>query len=144
MVYKRLHAKFYQHLTCPLIWLRGVRKIDRVVALCFDPDGTKALVETLGRLFGGSAVPLVLSYPSNTRDRLDMQAVAKKAAADLENLNCQTSLGDTFAPESGGPAAGCLRDNCLVAVALDKGVRKDAPQLAWMAKVSAPLLLVLR
>ncbi len=144
VVYKRLHAKFYQHLTCPLIWLRGVRKIDRVVALCFDPDGTRALVENLGRLFGGSAVPLVLSYPGNTRGSLDMQAVAEKAVADLKNLNCQASLGDTFAPESGGPPAEGLRDCGLVAVALDKGVRKDAPQLALMAKVSAPLMLVLR
>ena len=144
VVYKRLRARFYQHLACPLIWLRGVRKINRVAALCHDPDGAKFLVETLGRLLGGTAVPLVLSYPGIDRNTLDMQKVAGKAVADLTNLNCQASLGDPFPPEGSGPPPDSLKDCGLMAMALEKSVRKDSPKLAWLARVSAPLMLVLR
>jgi len=142
-MYKRLHAKFYQRLTCPLIWLRSVRKINRVVAWCLDPPGTRALVETLGRLFAGSAVPLSLVYPGTEAGSQDMQAVTRKAVADLEALGCQAALGDAFASGSSGPPQDLVKDSGLVALALARGVRKDTPQLAWLAKISEPLLLVL-
>jgi len=142
-IYKRLHAKFYQRLTCPLIWLRSVRKISRVVACCLDPAGTRALVETLGRLFAGSAVPLYLAYPGTEAGSHDMEAVARKAVADLEAHGCQAALGDAFAPGSSGPPLDLVKDSGLVAMALERGVRKDSPQLSWLAKISEPLLLVL-
>jgi hypothetical protein len=138
-VYKRLHAKFYQRLTCPLIWLRGVRQINRVTALCLDPGSTKALVETLGRLFAGSAVPLQLAYPGSD----DMQAVTQKAVADLETLGCQATLGDAFPPGSSGPPLDLVKDSGLLAMVLERRVRKDIPQLSWLVQVSVPLLLVL-
>lgn len=142
-IYKRLHAKFYQRLTCPLIWLRSVRKINRVVAWCFDAVGTRALVETLGRLFAESSVPLQLSYPETETGSPDMQAVTRKAVADLESLGCQAALGDAFALESNGAPPDLGQDSGLVALAMARGVRKDAPQLSWLAEVSEPLLLVL-
>jgi hypothetical protein len=142
-MYKRIRAKFYQHLTCPLIWLRGVRKINRVVAVCSDPDGTRTLVETLGRLFSGSAIPLHVCCPGNSRESLDMQAVTNKAVMDLQSLNCQAVQGEAFDRDISGPPPDVLKDCGLVAMAVEKGVKKDSPQLAWLAQVSAPLMLIL-
>lgn len=142
-VYKRLHAKFYQRLTCPLIWLRGVRKINRVVALCLDSVGTRALIETLGGLFTGSAVPLQLAYPGTGAGNHDMQAVTQKAMADLKALGCQAALGDAFPAGSSGPPLDLVKNSGLLAMALERGFKKDAPQLPWLVQESVPLLLVL-
>jgi hypothetical protein len=141
-IYKRLHAKFYQRLSCPLIWLRGVRKINRVVAWCENPHGTKALMDTLGRFFGGSAVPLQLVYPSNSGNG-DMQAVTQKAVADLEAEGCQATLGGALSLGSSDPVPDLIKESGLLALALERGVRKDTPQLAWLDRVNTPLMLVL-
>jgi hypothetical protein len=141
-IYKRLHAKSYQRLNCPLIWLRGVRSINRVVALCSDPDGAHTLVEALGRLFHGSSVPLSLAYAGDGGS-FDMRPVAEKAVSDLAAQGCQVSPGEVY-PLEAGPAPESLKDAGLVAVAVDKGIRKEAPLLQWLAGVKAPLLLVLR
>jgi hypothetical protein len=142
-IFKRLHAKFYQRLTCPLIWLRGVRKINRVLACCVNPQGTRVLVETLGHLFAGSDVPLQLAYPSTRSGSDDMQAVTRKAVADLEANSCQASLGEALSLESSDPLPDVIKESGLLALALERGVRKDSPQLAWLTRVSTPLLLVL-
>ncbi len=141
-IYKRLHSKSYQRLTCPLIWLRGVRKIDRVVASFSDPANTGALVEALGRLFGGSSVPLHLAYAGDGGN-FDMRLVAEKAMTDLAAQSCQVTLDEVFPVGSGGPSPEALKDAGLVAVALERGVRKEDAQLQWLAQVKAPLLLVL-
>jgi hypothetical protein len=142
-IYKRLHARFYQHLPCPLVWLRGVRKIDRVAVWCADPECAGALVETLGRLFKGSPVPLHLAYPESAEGGFDMRELARKAEADLRSLGCQAVLEGALAPEAAGPLAGFLKESGLVAMALKRGLKKDDPQLAWLAQVTAPLMLVL-
>ena len=141
-IYKRLHAKFYQRLTCPLIWLRGVRKINRVVAWCANPQGAKVLVDTLGRLFASSTVPLQLAYPG-TSGSDDMQAVTQKAVADLEADGCQAALGEALSLKSSDPLPDVIKESGLLALALEREVRKDTPQLAWLARVSTPLLLIL-
>ncbi|MEJ2093204.1 MAG: hypothetical protein P8X65_13545 [Syntrophobacterales bacterium] len=142
-IYRRLRAKFYQRLTCPLIWLRGVRQINQVVGWCANPGATRALVGTLGRLFGGSVVPLQLAYPSNGSSSDDMQAVTKKAVADLEADGCRATLGEAWSLESSDPIPNIVKESGLLALALERGVRKDAPQLAWLARISTPLMLVL-
>jgi len=142
-IYRRLHARFYQRLACPLIWLRSVRKINRVTAWCVDPMGTRALVEALTHLFAGSPLPVQLTCPKNGQGSHDMQAVTQKAVADLEAQGCQASLGETGAPGSSGPRPELVKDAGLLALALERGVRKDAPELQWLTQVTAPLLLVL-
>jgi hypothetical protein len=141
-IYKRLHSKSYQRMSCPLIWLRGIRKIDRVVALFSDPANTGALVESLARLFGGSPIPLNLA-PAGDGGNFDMGLVAEKAVTDLAAQGCRVTLGEAYSVESGGPSPDSLRDAGLVAVALERGVRKEDAQLQWLAQVKAPLLLVL-
>jgi|UniRef100_A0A7V6A274 hypothetical protein len=141
-IYKRLHAKFYQHLKCPLIWLRSVRKIDRVVAVFSDPANTGPLVEALGCYFGGSDVPLSLAYAGDGGN-FDMRLVAEKAVTDLTDKGCQVTLGEVYPVGTGGPPPKNLKDAGLVAVALERGVRKEDHQVQWLAQVNAPLLLVL-
>jgi hypothetical protein len=142
---KRLRAKFYQHLTCPLIWLRGVRKINQALALCLDLPGTQALVKTLDRLWQGCSVPVHLGYPhpESVGEVGDLRGQAEKARETLAAAGCQVSLADPFSPVSGGPPPELLKDYGLVAVALEKGVKKDSPELQWLAQLKAPLLLVL-
>lgn len=142
-VYKRLHAKFYQRLASPLIWLRGVRKINQALALCLNPPGTGTLVEALGSLFSGGAVPLHLAYPLPEGTGPDMQVVAIKAQDKLAASGCRVVLEDAFAPVSGAPPLELVKDYGLVTVALERGVKKDSPQLQWLARVKAPLMLVL-
>jgi len=144
-IYKRLHAKFYQRLDCPLIWLRGVRKIQQVLALCLEPDGTRALVKTLKNLWPGCAIPLHLSHPSaqGTGRVIDMRAPVANAREELEAQGAKVVLEEPFLPVSGGPPLELVKDYGLVAVALEKGVKKDSPELQWLAQVKAPLMLVL-
>jgi hypothetical protein len=141
-IYKRLHSKSYQRMSCPLIWLRGVRKIDRLVALFSDPANTGALVDTLGRFFRGSDVPLSLAYAGDGGN-FDMRLVAEKAVTDLADQGCQVTLGEVYPVETGGPPPEALKDAGLVAVALERGVRKEDHQLQWLAQLKAPLMLVL-
>jgi hypothetical protein len=141
-IYKRVHSRSYQRLTCPLIWLRGLRKIDQVVALCSDPGGTLALVGALGRLFGGSQIPLNLAYAGDGGN-FDMHLAAEKAVTELAAQGCQAALGEVY-PLGAGPSPEDLKEVGLVAVALEKGVRKEDPGLQWLAQVKAPLMLVLR
>lgn len=142
-IYRRLHSRFYQHLNCPLIWLRSVRKINRVAVWCAHPLGTRALVEALGRFFAGSPVPLELICPETGAGGHDMRSVTQKAVADLQTQGCQAALGETWEPGTKAPSSESVRDAGLLAVALERGIRKDNPQLVWLAQVIAPLLLVL-
>jgi hypothetical protein len=100
-------------------------------------------VDTLGRLFGDSAVPLQLAYSGAGSGGDDMQAVTQKAVADLEAGGCRATLGEALSLESSDPVPDLVKESGLLALALEKGVRKDAPQLAWLARISTPLLLVL-
>ena len=141
-IYKRLHSKSYQRMSCPLIWLRGVRKINRVMGLFSDPANTGALVDALGRFFGGTDVPLSLAYAGDGGN-FDMRLVAEKAVTDLAGQGCRVTLGEAYPVGSGGPPPEALKDAGLVAVALERGVRKEDHQLQWLVQVKAPLLLVL-
>ena len=44
---------------------------------------------------------------------------------------------------SGGPDPAMLKDYGLVAVALERTVKKDHIRLQWLAQVKSPLMLVL-
>ena len=72
-----------------------------------------------------------------------MQAVTEKAVADLKADNCQVTLGRALSLDSGETLPDLVKDAGLLALALERGVRKDSPQLAWLARVSTPLMLVL-
>ena len=125
-----------------MIWLRNVRKIDRVVGVFSDPANTGPLVDALGSYFSGSDVPLSLAYAGDGGN-FDMRLVTEKAVADLADKGCQVTLGEVYTVGTGGPPPETLKDAGLVAVALERAVRKEDHQLQWLAQVNAPLLLVL-
>ena len=52
-IQRRLHAKFYQRVGTPLIWLRILRKISQVLVPCFDPAGTRSQVQALQKIWAG-------------------------------------------------------------------------------------------
>jgi hypothetical protein len=140
-IYKRLHSRLYQRLTQPLIWLRAVKKVDRVLLLCPDLAAPRALARTFESLWSGCATPLHLAHPAGAGEDL-LQEVAQ-ARQSLEAAGLSVSLTPPFQPTAGGPPADFLKDYGLVGVALEAAGRKDSPQLQWLSRVKNPLLLTL-
>ncbi|MEW6387456.1 MAG: hypothetical protein AB1491_08075 [Thermodesulfobacteriota bacterium] len=138
-IHSRLRMKFYQRLKCPLIWLRGVRPINQIILLCLDTPGTEALTLALQQIWAGCAVPLHLGYP---QEKAELGQTAAQAAALLQEAGCQTKVLEPL-PSLAGDGAKVLDDYGLVALALERGIRKDHDLLQWLPQVRAPLLLAL-
>lgn len=140
-IFKRLHAKLYQHLNCPLIWLRGVRKIDQVLVLGSALPNAQDLVKRVGRFWQGCSIPLHLGYPLQEKD--DWRVEVGKAREELASQGCQVVL-QGYTPQAGGmPPLEITRNYGLVILALDRNVKKDGLELQWLSQVKAPLMLVL-
>ena len=140
-IHNRLRMKFYQRLKCPLIWLRSVRKIDQIIVLCLDTPGTKALTQALPRLWAGCPVPVHLGFPG---DKAELAQAAAQAGEVLKEAGCRTKVLEPLPPLTGGTGVEALDDYGLVALALEKGIRKDHDLLQWLPQIKAPLLLALR
>ncbi len=139
-IFKRLNLKFYQRLHAPLIWLRVLRQINQVLILCPGPASTELLAQTFQRLWRGCAVPLHLGFVSDAGEEL--KGAVARAQKDLEAAGCQVVLKDGFPPGLGGSPDEALKDYGLVAVAVEKEIRKDSPKLQWLSEVKTPLMLV--
>jgi len=140
-LYKRLHAKFYQRLSCPLIWLRALRKIEQVLLVCADPAGTRALAGVFQKVWPGTAVPLHLVAPAAADEALRREVSQAREA--LAATGCQVARKEDFPWEAGWPAPEVTKEYGLVGVALEREVKKDSPQLQWLSQMKAPLLLAL-
>lgn len=138
-IHHRLHQKFYQHLGTPLIWLRVLRKINQLLVVCQDPADVKVLLLAINKLWAGCPTPVHLGVPppAGYSEALRREVVAAKE--ELEAAGCQAAVKEVPAvtPE-------ITRDYGLVAVCLERAVKKDSPQLQWLSQVKAPLMLVLR
>lgn len=141
-IYQRLHAKFYQTLPCPLIWLRGMRKVAKVIGLCADPAGTGAVLNALENLWQGCPTPVHLAYPGVAGLNQNMPAAVAEAKAQLESKGCRVTLEEPFEPGPGGPPVSIVQDFGLAIVPLKRGAKKDDPQLKWLAQVKVPLMLL--
>ena len=138
---KRLHVKFYQHLTCPFVWLRTLRPINKVLILCLEPTGTAALGQALEKLWAGCQVPLHVGMPSGATPALQ-EAVATLEVS-LTKAGCLTTLEPGLSlPPADLPAAAQL-DFGLVALALPRALKKDHPLLPWLSQIKTPLMVVL-
>lgn len=143
-IYKRLHLKFYQRLRSPLIWLRVLRKIERVALPCLDATVTAHLSLTFRRLWAGCPVPLHLIYPGGagqSAEELYREAVSAKET--LEAAGCRVVLEEPYAPAPGGPPMDLLKGYGLIGVALEREIKKESPKLEWLAGVKTPLMLIL-
>lgn len=143
-IQRRLHTKFYQRVKMPLIWLRVLRKLNQVLVVCQDQAGTRALLPAVQQLLSGCSIPIHLGVPpqegyGGARDSLRQEVAA--AREELEAAGCQAAVKEIAVD---GPPPEVTKDYGLVAVSLERAVKKDSPQLQWLSQVKAPLLLVLR
>jgi hypothetical protein len=143
-IQRRLHAKFYQKLACPLIWLRGLRSVHQVLVVCPDLAGARAVLPAMAKLWAGCATPVHLALPTQEghTGADPLREEARKALADLEAAGCSVEVKEVEDWSGGGPAAAALQGYGLVAVPLPRGVKKDHARLAWLAQVKNPLMLV--
>jgi hypothetical protein len=145
-IQRRLLAKYYQKLACPLIWLRVLRKIHQVLVVCPDLTGTRAVLPAISNLWGGCSIPVHLALPSQ-KEPGDPGATlwdeARQALTAMEAAGCTVETKEVADWSSGGPDPAMLKDYGLVAVALERAVKKDSVRLNWLAQVKNPLMLVL-
>jgi hypothetical protein len=143
-IHHRLHQKFYQHLGTPLIWLRILRKINQVLLVCQDPAGVRALFAAIRKLWAGCAVPVYLGVPPAAGYSEALRREVATVREELEAGGCQVfvkEIPDQTAVES---LSGVSKEYGLVAVCLERDVKKDSLQLQWLSQVKAPLMVVLR
>jgi hypothetical protein len=145
-IQRRLLAKFYQKLACPLIWLRVLRKIHQVLVVCPDLTGTRAVLPAIHNLWGESSIPVHLALPPQEEPGDTGAALweeARKALAAMEAAGGAVEVKEVADWSSGGPDQAMMKDYGLVAVALERSVKKDSARLNWLAQVKNPLMLVL-
>ena len=145
-IQRRLHAKFYQKLDCPLIWLRVLRKIHQVLVVCPDPAGARAVLPAMTKLWGGCTIPVHLALPPQAGyggpgDTLRDEA--RKTLAAMEAAGGAVEMKEVADWSAGGPAPAMLKDYGMVVVPLERAVKKDHIRLNWLAQVKNPLMLVL-
>jgi len=144
---KTLRSKFYQRLDRPFIWVRTLRKLDRVFVLCRDVTGVRTLVRALGRMWQGCRVPLHLAFPEGVGKgeagpEALLREVVGKARVELEAEGCSPLLEIPFASVSGAPPTGIADEYGLIVVTLERELRKDSPHLKWISEVKVPLMFV--
>jgi acetyl esterase/lipase len=145
-IQRRLHSKFYQKLASPLIWLRVLRKIHLALVVCPDLVSARAVLPAFGKLWSGCSTPVHLALPpqegyGGSGDALRDEA--RKALAAMEAAGGTVEVKEVADWSTGGPDPTMLKDYGLVAVALERAVKKDHVRLQWLAQVKNPLLLVL-
>jgi hypothetical protein len=146
-IQRRLLTKFYQRLQMPIIWLRVLRKINQALVMCQDEAAAGALLPVLRQLWAGCPTPLHLGVPPQAGYGGAGDGLRREVAAvreELEAAGCQPALKEIAALAAGGPPPEITKDYGLVAVSLERAIKKDSLQLQWLAQVKAPLLLVLR
>ncbi len=141
-IYQRLHAKFYQRLNRPLIWLRMLRKINQVLLVCPDAVRARILARVMQNLWPGCAIPIHAAIPPGQAPEALRQEV-QKALEALTAAGCTAVLKDDLPWAEGGPAPEVMKDYGLVGAAPERALRKDSPELQWLSQVKAPLLLAL-
>jgi hypothetical protein len=145
-IQRRLHAKFYQKLACPLVWLRALRKVHQAMVVCADLTGARMALSALQKLWSRCSTPLHLALPpqegyGGPGDALREEA--RKVLAAMEAAGCTLEVKEVADWSSGGPDPATLKDYGLVAVPLPRAVKKDDIRLQWLAQVKNPLMLVL-
>jgi hypothetical protein len=145
-IQRRLHSRFYQKLSCPLVWLRVLRKIHQALVVCPDFPSAQALLGPIRKLWAGCTIPLHLALPpqkvhGGAGDALRQEA--RKTLEALEAAGSSVEVKEVADWSSGGPDPAMLKDYGLVAIALERAVKKDDIRLQWLAQVKNPLVLVL-
>jgi len=140
-LYRKLHSRLWQRFPGVIGVARVLRKIDKLLILCTEAKGVQPLTQSMASLWCGSSLPVLLATPQGAPEGLVQEAA--KATEVLAQAGCQVALeaGFPFYPEP--PIPGFLRQYGLVALALDRELKRDSSELAWLAQVRVPLLLKL-
>ncbi len=143
-LYRLAHTKFYQRLTCPLILVQSLRKMKHVLLLCLDIPGTEALTRTFEKIWQGSSVPLVLVYPEHHGSGPHESGLKEKVLEStgiLEQVGCKVEQKPLDVEVLSKPTEDDLKDCGLVAIGLDRAVRKDSVELEWLSLVNTASLI---
>jgi hypothetical protein len=143
-LYKTIHAKLCQSLHSPLILVRTLRKVNQVSLLCLDPKGTEVLGTLFDRIWKECSVPLVLVHPSGgppTKDSAPLRDAIDRTKTLLEKSGCTVIVQDGLPASPGNDAAEALKDQGLVAIAIDRTVKKDGEELQWLNLLKTSSLL---
>jgi hypothetical protein len=143
-IHKALHSRLHQRLRCPFIWLRGLRKIDRVLILCLDASGAAALARAFCRLWAGCQIPLHLAFPARggADESNQMREAVTRAAGELEASGCRVMVEQPFQAVLGAPSPEIVDGYGLTAVTVPRAITRESPQLKWLSEMMAPLMLV--
>ncbi len=143
-IHKRLALRFYQRLSSPLIWLQVLHKINQVLVICLDREETQALAAASLHLWSGCPVRLHLAFPDlKGAAGEELRREVAQAQESLEAAGCRVVLEEPFPPGGEGPPPEALKDYGLVALTLDRAVKRENPRLQWLAEVKNPLMVVL-
>jgi hypothetical protein len=143
-LYKLAHTKFYQRLTCPLILVQSLRKMKQVLLLCMDIAGTDILTRTFEKIWKGSSVPLVLAYPEGqvtTSGETSLEEKILESKSLLEQAGCTVEQKQIDPEVFSKPTEDHIKDYGLVAIGLDRAVRKDSVELEWLSLVKTASLI---
>ncbi len=143
-LYKLAHTKFYQRLTCPLILVQSLRKMKQVLLLCMDIAGTEILTRTFEKIWKGSSVPLVLAYPADYLTASGENGLKEKVLESkglLEKAGCAVEQKQIDPEVFSSPKEDFMKDYGLVAIGLDRAVRKDSVELEWLSLVKTASLI---
>jgi hypothetical protein len=143
-LYKLAHTKFYQRLTCPLILVQSLRKMKQVMLLCADIAGTDILTRTFEKIWKGSSVPLVLGYledPVTTPGETGIKEKILESKSILEKAGYMVEQKQIDREVFSKPREDDVKDYGLVAIGLDRAVRKDSVELEWLSLVKTASLI---
>lgn len=143
-IYKRLHSKLCQHLTAPLVVVRALRKVSQLVLLCPNVTSTETLTATFQRLAMGGALPVLLTFPAEASD--DDSGKSLRESVDLCQrtlVKCgyEVTVSDKLPSKPDPEVLDALADHGLVALAIERAIRKDSPELQWLSLVKTSALL---
>ncbi len=140
-LYRKIHSKLWQRFPGVIGIARVLRRVEKLLLLCTEARGVQPLVQSIAPLWSGASLPVSLATPREASEELAHEAAKAKEA--LAEAGCQVSLQADFPyyPEPQKP--GFLREYGLVALALERGLKKDSPKLAWLAQVKEPLIIKL-
>jgi hypothetical protein len=140
-IHRRLHSKFYQRLNAPLIWLRLLKRLNQALLVATDPAGARAVAAAFQKVWEGCPTPVQLALVSGASEALTK--AVEQGRDQLATAGCSATIMEVPAGPDRGPAPEATSDFGLVAVALEKGVKKESPKLQWLSQIKAPLMLVL-
>lgn len=141
-IVKSLHGKLYQGLGSPFILVRTLRKISGVALLCLNTEQIEALTGILQSMWKGCSVPLTFAYPA--QDAAALEGAVDRGRKALEDSGCATQVLRLPNSAPSHDVSDILSEYALVALSLERDLKKECPELQWLSQVNTAALLAFR